>query len=442
MGPKPMLGRPALVVQAVAAVVFVALLLSAEGVRLPFTGAGDWTIRAAFADAGGIHSGERTPVLVSGVPVGEVTDVRVGDGGLALVTIRLDASTRGVIRRDASAAIEPRSALEDMTIDITPGSARYPAARDGGTIPATQTVPTTSLDRVLSVLDADTRTQLAIMLDQLTRGVGGRGGELAAAVEQLHGLLDPATQVASALARRRVLLASLVHSLAGIGVAASAQDAAIGSSLADGARTLAVTADREAAVRSSVAALPATLSAVRSALSGVSRLAAPLDPAVSGLGATARALPAALSSVRAAVPALTSLVGAARAFAVDGAAGLRSAAGAFGELGPTARAVTPAVARIQPIVQAVNANRSGIAQLGERFSGVLSTDDENGPILRGLGFFEPFNPADFGAPGATGAAKLAVETQTVQALALTCQRGGFVACLIRYLVPGLPGSVR
>ena len=84
----------------------------------------------------------------------------------------------------------------------------------------------------------------------------------------------------------------------------------------------------------------------------------------------------------------------------------------------------------------------GIGQLGERFSGVLSTDDANGPVLRGLGTFEPFNPADFGAPGATGARKAALASQAATALTLSCTRGSLVACLARYLVPGLPGSVR
>jgi hypothetical protein len=107
-----------------------------------------------------------------------------------------------------------------------------------------------------------------------------------------------------------------------------------------------------------------------------------------------------------------------------------------------ARELTPALQRVEPIVSAINDRRQGIGQLGERFSGVLSTDDTNGPVLRGLGSFESFNPADFGYPGASGAKQTALETQATQALTLTCLHGNPVACLVRYLVPGLPGSVR
>lgn len=440
-GPIPRLGRIALVAQALAALGFVLLLLNAEGVRLPFTGGGDWTLRAAFADAGGIHSGERTPVLVSGVPEGEVTSVSEVNG-LAYVTMRLNGSARGIVRADATAAIVPRSALEDMTVEISPGSGGDPAARPGMLITAARTVPTTTLDQVLSVLDSDTRTQLAIMVDGLASGLRGHGGTLRAAVDQLHALLNPALAVTRALARRRTLLADLVRGLAQIGSAAQSRDVQLAQALASGSRTLATTAGRESDIAASVAQLPSTLSSLQSALSGVRTLATPLVPALSTLRSTARALPAALAGVRSVAPAASRLLAAAGEFARDDGGPLRSAASAFGGLAGTARLLTPAIAKVQPIVSAVNTDRNGIALLGERFSGVLSTDDANGPILRGLGTFEAFNPADFGEPGATGASKAAVAAQAATALVDTCLRGGLVACLVRYLVPGLPGAVR
>jgi virulence factor Mce-like protein len=439
-GPVPRLGRIALLAQALAALGFVALLLNAEGVRLPFTGGGDWTLRAQFSDAGGIHSGERTPVLVSGVPLGQVTTVAVHDG-VAVVTMRLGGSARGVVRSDATAAIEPRSALEDMTVDITPGSGAAPAAPEGMLIRATRTSPTTTLDQVISVLDADTRTQLSIVLDQLARGIGGHAARLGAAVDELHRMLDPAVRIADGLARRRQLLASLVHSLASIGSAAQAHDAQLAQTLGSGAATLAVTARRQSQIESTVTQLPPTLTSLNGALAGVRTLAAPLVPLLRELGPTARALPRALASVREVVPAASRLLSTASRFTSDGgSAGLHVAATMLNGLGPTARALTPAIADLEPIVSAVNDNRQGIALLGERFSGVLSTNDANGPILRGLGTFESFNPADFGAPSATGAQKAALASQAVQALTLTCLRGGLVACLVRYLVPGLPGA--
>ena len=440
-GPFPPLGRAAIAVQLIGALLFVAMLLASEGVRLPFTGGGDWTLQSAFSDVGGIHGGERTPVLVAGVPAGVVTAVRV-EHGLALVTMRLNGSARGVVRSNASAQIEPRSALEDMTIDISPGSPAAPAAGRGTRIPAARTAPTTTLDRVTAVLDTDTRTQLEILLGQLARGIRGRRGELQRAVAQLHALLDPATRVADALARRRTLLTELVGSLAKLGAAAQRHDASLAAALRDGSRTLSVTAAQQSSIESSVRELPSTVATVDGALGGIQTLATPLVPTLARLGATAAALPGALRSVQHATPAFTSLLAAARSFAARSGGALRAAAGTLSGLEPTARALTPVIARVRPIVSAVDDRRAGIAQLGERFSGVLSTGDANGPILRGLGSFEPFNPADFGEPSAGPSQRSALASKAADALTLACTHGRLVACLVRYLVPGLPGSRR
>jgi hypothetical protein len=95
-----------------------------------------------------------------------------------------------------------------------------------------------------------------------------------------------------------------------------------------------------------------------------------------------------------------------------------------------------------PILRDVDRDRSGIGELGDNFSGVFSTNDANGPILRGLGFFERFNPADFGFPANARGAQLArARTESVLALMRVCLHINPVACLVRYLIPGLPGAV-
>ena len=440
-GPKPRLGRLALIVQVIAALAFVGSLLHSEGVSLPFTGSGSWSIQAAFSDADGIHTGERIPVLVAGVPEGIVSQVRLQDGA-AVATLQLADSVQGVLRSDTTATIEPRSALEDLTVDLTPGSPTAPAARAGMRIAEGRTTPTIPLDRLTAIMDADTRAQVAILLDQLAAGIGGRGGELRAAVAQLAAVVNPARQVTGALARRRILLSSLVGSLARLSQVAESHDQQLATSLAAGADTLSVTSRREGALAQGISSLPGTLTTLDDALNRVRSLADPLAPALSRLDASAVALPGALSALRGAVPTVDGLLGAASALVRDGSGGAQAAAAVFKPLAGTARALTPAIADVAPIVDAVNTDRSGIGVLGARFSGVLSTNDANGPILRGLGTFEAFNPADFGVPNATPAQTVALAAQAVHALTLTCLDGGLVACLVRYLVPGLPGAVR
>jgi virulence factor Mce-like protein len=441
LGPPPRLGLLAVALQLAAALVFVALLLRADGVHLPFTASGDWQLVAQFDDAAGLRGGAHAPVLVSGVPSGRVEDVRYA-GGKAVVTMRLDGDARGVVKTDARATVEPRSALEDLTVDIDPGSASAAAVGDGSRIGADRTRATVQLDRVVAVLDADTRTQLAILLDQLGAGLKDRPGALRDAVARLAPMVDSATQVSTALSERRALLVRLVGAVDRIARASGSHADDLEQAIAGARTTLAVTARRDGDVRATLAELPPTLARLDGALRRTQALATPLNPALEQLVPAAGELPAALAAVRRTAPAARSLLADLDALSKDGARPARQLGLALRQLGPTVRAIRPPVRQLEPIVAAIDAHRDGIGTLGERFSGVLSTADANGTILRGLGTFEPLDPAHFGAPGARGAELVKLRSDVARALTHTCRTENAIACLVRYLVPGLPGAVR
>ena len=435
------LGRTAIVLQVIAAIVVVGVLLARGHVRTPWTESGHWQVRVAFADAGGLSSAARAPVTVAGVTAGQVTDVTYRDGQ-AIATLDLDSAARGVLRADAQATVAPRSALEDLTVDLTPGSPRAPVLRPGSLIDAARSHGPVTLDRVVSELDPDTRAQVEVLLGQLAVGLRERRGALRDTVAHLQATLDPAAQVTRALARRRVLLTRLSGELATTFSALGAHDAALAGAISAGRRTLQITAARGADVAATVRALPGSLGRLDGALAQVRALAVPLEPALTGLLPAARALPGALDAVRSAAPSLRGLVAGVGALARDGSGGLRAGRVALGRLGPTADLLEGPLRSLTPIVGAIDANRNGIGLLGERFDGVLSTNDADGTVLRGLGFFEPINPADFGEAGATGSRLAALKLEAVQALTRVCLHDNAVACLARYLVPGLPGAVR
>lgn len=441
-GPSPRLGRTMILAQLAIAIVFVGALLHAEDVRVPFTGPGGWTLKATFADASGLRNGLRAPVLVSGVPSGKVEDVKLV-GGRAVVTLRLDDDARGKVHQDAVATVEPRSALEDLTVDLTPGSASAPVAGDGGAIPTAQTRGTVTLDRVASVLDADTRSQVSLLLDQLSVGLKKRPGALRDAIGELRPATDSASRVTTALSERRRELAALVGSLDRLASATAEHTAALETAVTAGRATVRITAARQAAVAATIRALPATLSAVDTALQRTQSLATPLDPALRRLRPAARVLPGALTALRAATPDTKALLTDIDALSRRGGTSISKLRTTLRRLGPTAAQLVKPVQQLQPIVGSIDDRKEGVGLLGERFSGVLSTNDANGAILRGLGFFEAFDPANFGFPAGTSGARLAgVKTDVVRALVQTCRQDNAIACLVRYLVPGLPGAVR
>ncbi len=430
-------GRLTILVQAVVAVAFVTYLFASDNVRLPWL-ANTYTLRVAFTDAGGLDGSNHNAVLLSGVRVGEVRSVKIADGR-AVATLRMDAGSRGHVLAGSIARVVPRSALEDQTLELTPGTGQ--ALGDGDALRAAPDAAPVPLDRVLATLDADTRAQLQILLGELDTATRGRTTPLGRALTSLAQTGDAARSVSTKLASRRRELTALIGDMRTVFSTLAERDVLLRQALRSGRTVLGVTAGQDARLAETMRRLPATIDALGGALDDVRSLSEPLAPALTRLRPATRALPATVSELRATLPQLRGLIGDLRTLVDDGTTPARDLQQAARALRPAARRLTPAVDGLLPILKQIDRNRDGVGLVGERFSGVFSTNDANGPILRGLGFFEDFNPADFGAPGATGRSLTILKGKVVRALVDTCKANA-VACLARYLVPGLPGAVR
>jgi phospholipid/cholesterol/gamma-HCH transport system substrate-binding protein len=424
-------------VQALAALVFVAYLLISDGVSTPL--ADRVTLRAEFADAAGLRTDNHSPVTVAGVPAGSVESVTF-DGGVAVAELTLDAESAEVIGAQSTARIISRSALQDLEVEIDPGPGE-PLA-DGSTIPAAKTSSTVGSDRVVSMLDADTRAQMQVLLPQLAVGLRGRAPELRADLEQLGTVVDSTGLVAKALADRRRELVRFVDELNTIVTRLAERREQLGDAVDAGQETLAVTAARDRELDAVMADLPSTLDDVNAALDAVDDLSQPLVPALEQLQPVAQQLPPALDSVRDLLPEGSELVDNLDDLSTRGAEPVAHLRDLLRDLGPASSAIEQPVDDLDPIVRAIDRNKEGIGVLGDRFSGVFSTNDANGPILRGLGFFEPFAPENLGFPaGASGAQLERAKLDSVEALTKICLNQNPVACLVPYLVPGLPDFV-
>jgi virulence factor Mce-like protein len=132
-------------------------------------------IHAVFRNANGIAKG--SPVRIAGVDVGKVAKIEHAGGGGNAAVVTMNIDKKGLpIHRDATLKVRPRIFLEgNFFVDLQPGSPSAPELRDGGTIPISQTSAPVQLDQVLTTLQADTRRQLQVLLDQYSKGLAGRG---------------------------------------------------------------------------------------------------------------------------------------------------------------------------------------------------------------------------------------------------------------------------
>ncbi len=146
---------------------------------IPFTGHG-YQLKAVFADAQNIRA--KSPVRISGVDVGEVSDVQHvtdsnGNGeDAAIVTMDLKDSALP-IRQDATMQLRPRLFLEgNLFVDLHPGSPGAPELDSGSVIPENQTASSVQLDQVLTTLQAPVRQDLQVFLKEFGGALAKYGG--------------------------------------------------------------------------------------------------------------------------------------------------------------------------------------------------------------------------------------------------------------------------
>ncbi|GGK76525.1 MCE family protein [Streptomyces flaveus] len=153
-----------------------------------------YTVRADFADSGGIFSGAE--VTYRGVPVGRVGSLRLtGSKG---VSVSLDIEGDGPrIPADTLAVVANRSAVGEQYVDLQPRDSGGPYLLDGSTIPRESTrvpLPTTdmvlSLDRLVTSVGKD---DLRVTVDELGKAFAGTGPRLSRLVDSGNALVESAS---------------------------------------------------------------------------------------------------------------------------------------------------------------------------------------------------------------------------------------------------------
>ena len=163
----------------------IAIVLTVIGFYLAFTKSipftdGGYELKGVFADAQNIRAD--SPVRISGVDVGEVTEVehlkdQNGEGeDAAVVTMEIEDSALP-IREDATMQLRPRLFLEgNLFVELSPGSPGAPELDSGSVVPLEQTSHSVQFDQVLTSLQAPVRENLQIFLQEFGDALEKYGG--------------------------------------------------------------------------------------------------------------------------------------------------------------------------------------------------------------------------------------------------------------------------
>jgi phospholipid/cholesterol/gamma-HCH transport system substrate-binding protein len=150
----------------IAGVVILAACWLVFGGPTPW-GGGGFKLKAVFTVQTQLHL--ESPVRVAGVDVGKVTAIKRVGGSSPAAVVTMTVDQQGLpIHSNATADIRPRLFLEgNFYVDIQPGTPSAPALSSGATLAAAHTSGPVQLDRVLSALNSNTRSNLQVVLKGL-----------------------------------------------------------------------------------------------------------------------------------------------------------------------------------------------------------------------------------------------------------------------------------
>ena len=320
-------------------------LLVAQRADWPW--ADDYTFHARFAEAPAISPGNGQEVRIAGVPVGEITDASVSDDGEADLTMVLEPEY--TVYQDARLVLRPKSPLNEMYVELDPGTEKAGELEEGETLPSSSTAATIQQDEVFQHLDGRTRAAVTTLLAQSDSALASAPSALAPGLRATDDTLGGLREVSDALASRRAALSRLVSDLASVAQAVGNDDKRLTALARDAAETLNALESKNVEFNDALATLPDFMRSLRTSTNKITRLSTERKPTLESVRGASDRLPTALEGLQDTLTQLADL---------------------STEAGPLVREARPLVADLRPLVAAGNQSLVAITPFTGRLDSI------------------------------------------------------------------------
>ncbi|MGH2975829.1 MAG: MlaD family protein [Solirubrobacterales bacterium] len=259
---------------------------------VPFVGEEFVQISGEFSTAQAVTPGQGQAVDVAGIQIGKVTSVDLEDGH-AVVGMEIEPKYLELIHPDATLLLRPKTNLNDMVVEVDPGTAKG-HVKDDHVFPLSRTEPNVNLDAFLATLDADTRQYIQLLVAGGAQGIGDRGRQLSGVFRRFQPFAHYVADLNRAVARRRVAVARAIHDFGLLTTELGRHDSQIASWVSSSKAALGNFANQQQAIQETLTEFPSALSAAESAFASANRFSTAARPALLGLIPQAQALRPAL----------------------------------------------------------------------------------------------------------------------------------------------------
>ncbi len=261
---------------------------------LPFVGEEFEQISAEFSTAQAVTPGQGQAVDIAGIQIGKVTSVELEDGH-AVVGMDIVPKYMKLLHPNASFLLRPKTGLNDMVVEVEPGSGNG-KVEDGAEFSLAQTEANTNLDAFLSTLDSDTRQYIQLLVAGGAQGIGGHATQVSNAFRRFQPFVHYTAKLNKAIAARHVALARVIHDFGLLTSELGRHDSEIKRFVTSSDAALGNFANQQASIQDAFREFPSTLSAAKAGLAASGKFSRVAGPALTKSIPQAQALTPAFKS--------------------------------------------------------------------------------------------------------------------------------------------------
>jgi phospholipid/cholesterol/gamma-HCH transport system substrate-binding protein len=321
------------------------ILLQNQRLRIPILQEKPFTLNADFQTAQAVTPGQGQTVVVAGVKIGDISNVTLVNG-VARVTMNIDRKFLPIYK-NATALIRPRTGLQDVFVELDPGTRSAGEFQEGDTIPVKNTQPEINLDQILEALDGDTQAYLRELIVGGGQGLKGQAKNLGKVLGGLGPINRELATLNGEVAKRRHNIANLIHNLNVLTGTVGNHSKELAQLVDSSNAALGAIASQDSNVQRAVALLPGTLKTAHSALDKTAGLAKILGPTFNHLRPFVRNLPQMNASIIRAAKTTPIIRDQIRPF-------VRTARQPVRDLKPASQRLAKATPRLTTVIQKLN----------------------------------------------------------------------------------------
>jgi phospholipid/cholesterol/gamma-HCH transport system substrate-binding protein len=347
-----------------------------------------YQFKASFAEA--TQLAQEADVRISGVTVGKVKKIELGDDGRTEATIELEEKYAPP-PSDSRAILRQKTLLGETYVEMTPGTRGAPKLNEGDKLATRNVQSTVELDEIFRSFDKKTRQAFQVWQQEVAEGIKDRGTDFSDALANLEPFAVDSTRALEILQSQERAVKQLVRDT-GEFFDAFTQGDQLDDLIVNSQRVFGTTAQRDREIRETFIALPTFIEESKKALRSLESYAANTDPLVTRLHPWARAASDTLQSIRRAAPDFNRFMQNLGPLSDASRRGLPAGARFLDDLRPLLGQLDPFLRNFNPFLRYVALYRRELAAFFANSTAVLGHSDQPARGVGALRLSTPVNP--------------------------------------------------